>query len=146
VRNEGLGTFVFVRSPFVPHYILVEKTVSNGPLTLLWLRQTDRKGAMSWKRALMSLWALGSIAWIAFVILIYNPIQKIFDPMVAYQGIFPFDESRAKGMSDDQIAAFLSRHAVFDYGRLAAIPPAIFLAAIVGVWWAARRLRRPPSI
>jgi hypothetical protein len=66
--------------------------------------------------------------------------------MVAYRDIFPFDESRAKGMSDDQIAAFLSRHAVLDYGRLAAIPPAIFLAAIVGVSWAVRKLRRPPSI
>lgn len=143
-RNEGLGKFVFVRSPFDPHYILVEKNVSNGPLTLLWLRQAHRKSAMNWKRGLLLLWAIGSLAWIAFVIVAYDPFPKIFDPMVAYRGVFPFDETRAKGMSDDQIAAYLSRHAALDYGRLAVTPPAIFLAAIVGVWWGARKIRRPP--
>jgi hypothetical protein len=69
----------------------------------------------------------------AFVVEMNNAIQRILDPMVAYQGIFPFDESRGKGMSDDQIATFLSKHAVFDYGRLAILPPAILLVATVGV-------------
>jgi hypothetical protein len=97
---------------------------------------------MNWRRGLLLLWALGSIAWVAVVVVMYNAIQKILDPMVAYQGIFPFDEWRAKGISDDQIAAFLSKHAVFDYGRLAVLPPAIILAAMVGTWWAARRFRQ----
>jgi len=146
VRNEGLGRFIFVRSPFYPHYILIEKNVPNGPLALLWLRPADRKGPMSWKGRLLLLWALGSMAWIAFVIVIHDPIRKILDPMVAYRGIFPFDEWRAKGISDDQIATFLSRHAVLDYGRLALLPPAIFLAVLVCVWWVARNFRRsPPS-
>jgi hypothetical protein len=38
------------------------------------------------------------------VVVTHNSMEKILDPVVAYQGIFPFDESRAKGMSDDQIA------------------------------------------
>jgi hypothetical protein len=100
---------------------------------------------MNWRRGLLLLWAIGSITWIAVVVVMYNAIQKILDPMVAYQGIFPFDEWRAKGVSDDQIAAFLSKHAVIDYGKLAVLPPTIFLAAIVAMWWVFRRLRRPPS-
>ena len=99
---------------------------------------------MNWRRGLLGLWAIGSIAWIAVVVVVYNAIQKILDPMVAYKDNFPFDEARAKGMSDDQIAAFLSKHAIFDYGRLAVLPPAIFLAAMVAVWWAVRSFRRSP--
>jgi hypothetical protein len=100
---------------------------------------------MNWKRGLWWLWAIGSIAWIAVVVVMYNALQKIFDPMVAYKDIFPFAEMRAKGFSEEQIAAYLSRHAVLDYGRLAILPPAIFVAAMVGVWWAARKVSRPPS-
>ena len=100
---------------------------------------------MNWRRGLLLMWAIGSIAWIAVVVVTYNAIQKIFDPMVAYRGIFSFEEARAKGMSDDQIAAYLSKHAVFDYGILAVLPPAIFLAAMVAVWWVVRSLRRSPS-
>jgi hypothetical protein len=96
---------------------------------------------MNWRRGLV-LWAVGSIAWVGVVVVMYNPIQKILDPMTAYQGIVPFEEWRAKGISDDQIAAYLSRHAVLDYGIIAVIPPTILLAAMVGVWWAVRSFRR----
>jgi hypothetical protein len=100
---------------------------------------------MNWRRGLLLAWAMGSVAWIAVVIVMYNAIQKILDPMVAYKDDFPFAEARAKGMSDDQIAAFLSKHAVFDYGRLAVLPPAIVLVTMVAVWWAVRALKRSPS-
>jgi hypothetical protein len=65
-------------------------------------------------------------------------MEKILDPMVAYQGIFPFDESRAKGMSDNQIAAFLSKHAVFDRARLAILLPALLLGVMVEAGWVVR--------
>jgi hypothetical protein len=100
---------------------------------------------MNWRRGLL-LWVIGSIAWVGVVVVMYNPIQKILDPMVAYQGIVPFEEWRAKGTSDDQIAAYLSRHAVFDYGIIAVLPPTILLAAMVGVWWAVRSFRRAKSL
>jgi hypothetical protein len=100
---------------------------------------------MNWRRGLLLMWAMGSAAWIAVVVVTYNPFQKILDPMVAYQGMFPFEEARAKGMSDDQIAAYLSKHAIFDYGRLAILPPASLLVAMIAVWWMVRRLRRSPS-
>jgi hypothetical protein len=74
---------------------------------------------MNWRRDLLLLWAVGSIAWVWVVIATYNAIQKILDPMVAYQGVVPFEEWRAKGLSDDQIAGYLSRHAVLDYGKIA---------------------------
>jgi hypothetical protein len=100
---------------------------------------------MNWRRGLV-LWAVGSMGWVGVVVVMYNPIQKILDPMVAYQGIVPFEEWRAKGISDDQIAAYLSRHAVLDYGTIAVIPPTILLAAMVGVWWAVRGFRRAKSL
>jgi hypothetical protein len=100
---------------------------------------------MNWRRGLLLAWALASIVWVGVVIAAYNPIQKILNPMVAYQGIVPFEEWRAKGLSDDQIAAYLSRHAVLDYGEIAVLPPAILLAAIIGVLWAVRRVMPSPS-
>ena len=100
---------------------------------------------MNWRRGLLLGWAIGSITWIAVVVVMYNVIQKILDPMVAYKDDFPFAEARVKGMSDDQIAAYLSTHAVFDYGRMAVLPPAILLVAMVAVWWVVRSLRRSPS-
>ena len=101
--------------------------------------------AMKWRRNLLWIWSVVSIGWVGIVIAVYNPVQKIVNPMVAYQGIVPFEEWRARGLSNDQISAYLSRHAVLDYGEIAVIPPAILLAAMIGVLWAVRRVRPSPS-
>ena len=38
---------------------------------------------MNWRRGLFRLWAVSSIAWIAVVFVVVNPIQKIGDPIAA---------------------------------------------------------------
>lgn len=140
VEKEGLGRFIFVRSPFYPQYILVEQQVVKGREALFWLRKEG--SPMNWKRVLLLLWAVTSIAWFGLVFVLDYPVEKIRDPMIAYKDNFPFAEARAKGLSDDQIAAYLSRHAIFDFGKLALLPPIILLAAVGGMVWAVRGSKR----
>jgi hypothetical protein len=116
---------------------MADRAVNRGTRVALFLRRLSL--------VLSVLWAVGSIAWVCFVIVAYNPIQKILNPMVAYQGIVAFEEWRARGLSDEQIAAYLSRHAVLDYGKITLLPPAILLVAMVVVLWAVRRVRQSPS-
>jgi hypothetical protein len=143
VEKEGLGRFIFVRSPFYPHYILVEHEVVKGRQALFWLRKAGIP--MNWKRVLLLLWAVTSVAWFGLVFVFDYPVEKIRDPMVAYKGIFPFAEARAKGLSDEQIAAYLSRHAIFDFGKLALLPPVVLLVAGAGMAWAAGASKRSSS-
>jgi hypothetical protein len=118
------------------------------PLTRIQNYRGEASGnAMNWRRGLFRLWAVSSIAWIAIVFVVVNPIQKIGDPIAAaaYEDKSKLAEARAAGYSDDEIAAYLSGRELFRFGKLAAFPPLFLLAAMGGGWWVVRGFRRSPS-
>jgi len=79
------------------------------------------------------------------IVIVDDPIQKIRDPISAYQSKFKVAEAKAAGYSDEKIAAYLSRRAIVYFAKKAIVPPLSLLAAGFGASWVISGLRRSRS-
>jgi hypothetical protein len=100
---------------------------------------------MNWRRGLLRLWAVSSIAWIIVTFILANPIQQLRDPIAAYHDKFKVTEARAAGYSDNEISAYLFRLIVIDFAKKAVIPPLLLLALGFGGRWVVRGFRGSTS-
>ena len=100
---------------------------------------------MNWRKGLSRAWIVGSLAWILAVTIVYNPIEKIADPING--GFIPYSKIttlRNAGYPDAEIVAFIQTQTAIRFGEIGLLPPAL-LGLCLGVWWVVLGFKRRDS-